>query len=160
MDKEQTTLAASEEVIRAVLANGETFSFKPYGTSMLPVIREGRDSVSIVRLDGRARLYDILLYKRPTGKFVLHRVIAVGEEDYTLVGDNRLLIEYGVKDDWIIGVLDAIHYPNGKVLVRGTKAFLREARRARLRYPLRRLRAIISSRFDRILKKKRRSDDD
>jgi hypothetical protein len=160
MDKEQTTLAASEEVIRAVLANGETFSFKPYGTSMLPTIRAGRDSVSIVRLDGRAQLYDILLYKRPTGKFVLHRVIAVGEEDYTLVGDNRVQIEHGVKDEWIIGVLQTIHYPNGKELTRGTKAFYRAGRRAHRRYPLRRLRMAISSRLGRIFPKQRRNNDD
>ena len=113
---EETTLAASEPIIRALLAKGEVFSFCPHGTSMLPTIHPGRDSVSIVSLNGRAELFDILLYKRPNGKFVLHRVIAVGEEDYTLCGDNRVEIEYGVKDDWVIGVLSEIHYPNGKTL--------------------------------------------
>lgn len=160
MDKEQTSLAASEDLIRAVIDGGDPFSFKPYGTSMLPVIREGRDSVSIVRLDGRAQLYDILLYKRPNGKFVLHRVIAVGEEDYTLCGDNRVAIERGVGEDWIIGVLDAIHYPSGKTLTRGTKAFYRAGRRAHRRYPLRRLRAAVCSRLGRIFKKQRSKKDD
>lgn len=137
---EETTLAASEELIRALLDGGEVFSFQPHGTSMLPTIRPGRDSVSIRRLDGRAALYDILLYKRPSGKFVLHRVIAVGEGDYTLCGDNRVEIERGVKDDWIIGVLTAVHYPGGKTLLRGTKAFEKAGRRAMRRYPMRRLR--------------------
>ena len=141
---EEISLSASEELIRTLLAAGERFSFQPHGTSMLPTIHPGRDSVSIVRLDGRASLYDILLYKRPSGKFVLHRVVAVGEEDYTLCGDNRVEIEHGVKDDWIIGVLDAVHYPNGKALARGTKAFLRKGKRASRRYPLRALRNRLS----------------
>ena len=153
MEIEQTSLGASEDIIRALLAEGGVFSFKPYGTSMLPTIHEGRDSVSIVRLDGRASLYDILLYKRPNGKFVLHRVIAVGEEDYTLVGDNRLQIEYGVREDWIVGVLSAVHYPNGKTLLRGTRAFYRAGRRAHRAYPLRRIRAAIRTRLGRIFKK-------
>ena len=134
---EEITLAASEQIIRSLLADGKPFSFKPHGTSMLPTVRGGRDSVSIVRLDGRAELFDILLYKRPNGKFVLHRVIAVGEEDYTLCGDNRVEIERGVKDDWIIGVLDTVHCPNGKTLTRGTKPFIRAGRRAVRRYPFR-----------------------
>lgn len=150
---EETTLSASEELIRAVLCAGETFSFQPYGTSMLPTIHPGRDSVSIRRLDGRAALYDILLYKRPTGKFVLHRVIAVGEGDYTLCGDNRVEIERGVKDDWIIGVLTAVHYPSGKTLSRGTKAFEKAGRRALRRYPLRRLCSRLSSLRRRLLGK-------
>lgn len=150
---EETTLAASEPIIRALLANGETFSFCPHGTSMLPTIHPGRDSVSIVRLDGRASLFDILLYKRPNGKFVLHRVIAVGEEDYTLCGDNRVEIERGVKDDQIIGVLDGIHYPSGKTLSRGTKAFLRAGRRALRRYPFRAARWRASRFFHKLIGK-------
>lgn len=150
---EEITLSQSEELIRALLAGGESFSFQPYGTSMLPTIRPGRDSVSIVLLDGRAALDDILLYKRPSGKLVLHRVIAVREEDYTLCGDNRVEIEHGVKEDWIIGVLSAVHYPDGKALVRGTKEFLRAGRRARRRYPLRALRWRLSRLFRRLLGK-------
>ena len=150
---EEITLAASEELIRAVLSAGEPFSFKPHGTSMLPTIRAGRDSVSIVRLDGRAALYDILLYKRPSGKFVLHRVIAVGEEEYTLCGDNRVEIEHGVRDGQIIGVLSTVHYPNGKTLLRGTKAFLRAGRRAARLYPLRAARWRLSRIFHKLIGK-------
>ena len=150
---EETTLAASEPIIRALLAKGEVFSFCPHGTSMLSTIHPGQDSVSIVSLDGRAGLFDILLYRRPNGKFVLHRVIAVGEEDYTLCGDNRVEIEYGVKDDWVIGVLSEIHYPNGKTLLRGTKPFLRAGRRALRRYPLRAARWRVSRFVHKLIRK-------
>ena len=150
---EEITLAESEELIRALLDDGQVFSFKPHGTSMLPTIRAGRDSVSILRLDGRAERFDILLYKRPTGKFVLHRVIEVGGDDYTLCGDNRVEIERGVKDEWVVGVLNEIHYPNGKTLTRGTNAFLRAGRRALRRYPLRALRWRLSRIFHKIIGK-------
>lgn len=150
---EEITLAASEPIIRALLAKGEVFSFCPHGTSMLPTIHPGRDSVSIASLDGRAELYDILLYRRPNGKFVLHRVIAVGKEDYTLCGDNRVEIEHGVRDEQIIGVLDKVHYPSGKTLLRGTKPFLRAGRRASRLYPIRALRWRVSRFVHKLIRK-------
>ncbi len=130
------TLAESEDVFRAVIAGGGTFTLYPRGDSMRPTIVPGRDRVSIVHLEGRAALHDVLFYKRPNGKFVIHRVIAVGEQDYTLCGDNQVQKERGVQDDWIIGVVTEIHRPDG-VLVRGTPAFERAARRRRLSRPLR-----------------------
>ncbi len=125
---DKNSLAAGEPMFRAVIEGGGVFTLKPQGNSMRPTIIPGRDSVSIVALSGRAERFDVLFYKRPSGQFVLHRVVEVKADSYTLCGDNQVDYEYGVKEDWVIGVVSEIITPKA-TLVRGTKEFLAPARR-------------------------------
>ena len=78
------------------------------GDSMLPVIRQGRDLLVIERTSGRLKQYDVPLYRRDTGQYVLHRVLKVRERDYVLCGDNRWGRETGITDRHVLGVLTAI----------------------------------------------------
>ena len=48
------------------------------------------------------------LYRRDSGKYVLHRVLEVRPEDYVLCGDNRWNKEYGITDRHVLGVLTAV----------------------------------------------------
>lgn len=75
------------------------------GYSMYPLIRQSRDIIMIGKPDGKLKKYDIPLYKRDNGQYVLHRIIKVRKDDYVLCGDNCYTKEYGVKDEDIIGVL-------------------------------------------------------
>ena len=75
------------------------------GDSMSPLIREGKDLLMIVKPEGRLKKYDIPLYKRDNGRYVLHRILKVREDDYIICGDNRWNKEYGISDKHIIGVL-------------------------------------------------------
>lgn len=96
-------LSDYEALIREVLASGGEFRLYPHGTSMLPLIRQGRDSVALRRLDRPAQALDILFYQRADGSFILHRVKEVTPEGMILWGDNQIVLEYGVRDDQIIG---------------------------------------------------------
>ena len=96
-------LSDYEELIREVLASGGEFRLYPHGTSMLPLIRQGRDSVALRRLDRPAQALDILFYQRADGSFILHRVKEVTSEGLVLWGDNQIMLEHGVRDDQIIG---------------------------------------------------------
>ncbi len=78
------------------------------GDSMFPLIKEGRDLLVMERPRGRLKKYDIPLYKRDSGQYVLHRVLRVRDEDYVICGDNRYSLEYGVTDRHVIGVLTAV----------------------------------------------------
>ena len=133
---EKGELAAMEPMFRAIIEGGGVFTLKPRGSSMRPTIVPGRDSVSIVALNGRAKKYDILFYKRPDGQFVLHRVAAVLADSYTLCGDYQVDLETGVKEDWIIGVVTEIHTPKC-TLTRGTRPFLAAAKKRAFNRPLR-----------------------
>lgn len=94
-----------EHIIRETLDMGKSFKISPNGGSMLPLIVQGRDSVYIKKPEGRLKKYDIAFFKRDDGKFILHRVVRVKKDSYVMCGDNQLILEYGVKDSQIIGVV-------------------------------------------------------
>ncbi len=75
------------------------------GDSMMPLLRERRDLLIIERPHGRLKKYDVPLYKRDSGQYVLHRIVKVRNDGYVLCGDNRCCREYGITDRHIIGVL-------------------------------------------------------
>lgn len=78
------------------------------GDSMMPLIKQGRDVLVISVVNGRLKRYDIPLYKRDSGQYVLHRILKVRKNDYVICGDNRCNKEYGITDRHIIGVLSGI----------------------------------------------------
>lgn len=78
------------------------------GDSMRPLIRQDRDILIIEKPQGRLKKYDVPLYKRDSGQYVLHRVLKVRDSDYVICGDNRYSKEYGITDRHIIGVLTAV----------------------------------------------------
>ena len=92
-----------DSLIREVLSSGGEFRLYPHGTSMLPLLRQGRDSVSLRQVDSPIRKNDILFYQRPDGSYVLHRVRTVTPKELTMWGDNQTAPERGVCPDWIIG---------------------------------------------------------
>ena len=92
-----------DSLIREVLASGGEFRLYPQGTSMLPLLRQGIDSVDLRSLNRPPRKFDILFYQRRDGSYVLHRVKEVTDKGFVLWGDNHTMLEYGVTDDMIIG---------------------------------------------------------
>jgi len=78
------------------------------GDSMMPLIRQKRDLLIIKKPEGRLKKYDVPLYKRDSGAYVLHRILKVRKDDYVICGDNRYYREYGIQDRHIIGVLSTV----------------------------------------------------
>ena len=99
--------------------------YRNVGDSMMPLIRQGKDLMVISRKpEGRLHKYDVPLYKRDSGQYVLHRILKVRENDYVICGDNRWCREYGIEDRHIIGVLTAI-VRDGKTIPVTDKRYLR-----------------------------------
>lgn len=93
-------------VIRECLREGKTVKFSPKGTSMLPMLRQGIDNVVISAPQGKLKKYDLPLYQRKNGQYVLHRIVQVGES-YTCVGDNQFDLERNVRQEQVIAVMTA-----------------------------------------------------
>lgn len=74
------------------------------GDSMYPLIQP-RDLLVIKKCDGKLKRYDIPLYKRDNGQYVLHRIVKKQGSKYVMCGDNRTNPEYGITDRHILGVL-------------------------------------------------------
>lgn len=77
------------EAMAACLSQGEDAMITARGSSMLPFIRDGKDSVRLRKQDDVA-VGDIVFVKMPSGRFLLHRVIKVDGENLTLMGDGNI----------------------------------------------------------------------
>ena len=94
--------------------------YRNVGDSMKPLIRQGKDLVVIEKAEGRLKKYDVPLYRRDNGQYVLHRILKVRKDDYILCGDNRCMREYGIGDEQIIGVLTAVIRDGKEIPVNST----------------------------------------
>ena len=108
---EEKTIAAEKgalgemwPVIAEVFAKGGTFPIYPHGVSMLPLLRPGEDGVLLAPAPQKLKKYDIALYVRDNGAFVLHRVVRARKDSYDMIGDNQVRIERGVRPDQIRAV--------------------------------------------------------
>ncbi len=106
------------------------------GVSMRPMLRNRRDRV-IIRPVGEGRLskWDLPLYKRPDGKYVLHRIIGVGDGYYIIRGDNTYAKET-VPDEWILGVVTEF-YRGDRHVMADDRRYRRYAAVWHAIYPLR-----------------------
>ena len=76
------------------------------GFSMLPALRQGRDT-AVLRRPGRPRRGDVVLYRRENGQFLLHRVVRTGKGSLLCCGDNQWRGET-VAPEQVLAVLSAV----------------------------------------------------
>lgn len=84
-----------------------TLIYKNTGTSMLPLLKQGRDAfiLKVVQKTDVCKKWDVVLYKRKADIYVLHRIIKVHEDGYDILGDNCIGIERNIPRDAILGVM-------------------------------------------------------
>ncbi len=83
-----------------------SLTYTNVGVSMMPLLRQGRDLFTVrKRGEERCRRGDVVLYRRPPDKYVLHRVVEVRPDDYVILGDNCVAREYDIRDEDILGVM-------------------------------------------------------
>lgn len=87
------------------LRSGKTCVSTTVGDSMEPMLRNRQDTVIISPVRGDLKRYDLPLYRRPDGQYVLHRILHVKKEGYVICGDNRRWKEFPVPREWILGVV-------------------------------------------------------
>ena len=92
-----------ETIEQELAMHGHSF-FQTVGDSMEPLLHNRKSTVVIQAKKGRLKPYDVALFRRPTGKYVLHRVIKVFNDAYLICGDNRVWREI-VPEAWVIGVM-------------------------------------------------------
>lgn len=90
------------------LSSGQSIRFSPRGISMLPMLRQGIDSVVLSPVPGKLKKYDLPLYQRENGKYVLHRVIRAGDT-YTLMGDNQFVEEPGIRQEQLLALVTGFY---------------------------------------------------
>ena len=124
------------QTIEQQIAENGFYISTTVGISMRPMLRNRRDRVIIRSTDGgRLSKWDLPLYKRPDGKYVLHRVIEVRDGYYVIRGDNTYAKEH-VPDDWIVGVMTEFYRGERHVLATN-RGYRRYAAFWQAVYPLR-----------------------
>ena len=76
---------------------------------MLPMLRQGIDSVVLSAAPDKLKKYDLPLYQRLDGKYILHRIVFVGDEYYGCIGDNQFRMELGVARLQIVAVVTGFY---------------------------------------------------
>ena len=94
------------------LSAGRSVCFSPSGSSMLPMLRDGIDSVVLSPLPDKLKKYDLALYRRTSGQYVLHRIIQSGDT-YTCIGDNQFYKEPGLRQEQMLALVTTFSR-NGK----------------------------------------------
>ena len=92
------------------------------GWSMWPMLRNRRDRIVVLPVgDKELKKYDLPLYRRPDGKYILHRIIGVKKDYYIIRGDNTFLREY-VPKEWVLGYVSEF-YREGKHVSSSSRAY-------------------------------------
>ena len=125
------------------------------GDSMMPLLRQHRDIMVIRKITSPLQKNDAVLFKRPTGQYVLHRIVKVCKNgQYRIVGDNRAFPET-VPEEWIIGILTEIIRDGEHLSVESDeyKAYLKTVPRHRFRLKLKAFPRRVLGKMKRICRK-------
>jgi len=113
----------SPEILMAPLLElvnrGETIPLVISGGSMTPFLVHGRDTVYLSRISRPLKKGDMILYRRETGDYVLHRIRKVRQERFDLIGDAQTVIETGIRREQVLALVTAVRR-KGKLLKKGS----------------------------------------
>ena len=110
---------AAVERILAVMETGAAAPLVISGSSMSPFLIHGRDTVYLSPPPERLKKGDMILYRRASGQYVLHRICAVEGEAFCLIGDAQREKEHGIRRDQVIALVTAARR-KGKPLKKGS----------------------------------------
>lgn len=88
-------------LITECIKAGKSVKMRVTGVSMLPLLADRRDSV-VLGAAKKIHRYDIVLHRRKSGQYILHRVIKIKDGVLTIAGDFELEKEYPVYTSQVI----------------------------------------------------------
>lgn len=78
------------KLLRVQMDHGSGASLTITGASMLPMLRDHRDSVELAVVTAPLKKGDLPLYRRESGQYVLHRIVGVTDKnEFICCGDNQ-----------------------------------------------------------------------
>ena len=92
------------DAVTELLADGASAVAVPVkGGSMRPFLSE-EDTVYLAPVSSPPRSGDIILYRRPCGRYILHRVYRVKNGSYSMLGDSQSQPEHGISSDQLLAI--------------------------------------------------------
>jgi len=101
--------------LEILVGDSERFEMVVTGRSMLPLLGFGRDSIVMRRVGIEEPILNrIAMFRVPSGKIIVHRVIDVANDVVSLRGDGNLYQIEKCRRDEIIAVLEQVVRHSGK----------------------------------------------
>ena len=101
--------------VHEFLLEGKSIRINIRGNSMKPFLREGSHQAEIAPAEGRnLKTGDVVLF-RHCSRYVLHRIVAINDERYTMQGDGVLENTETVFREDIIGVMVRFYHTEGRM---------------------------------------------
>lgn len=117
----EVRILSPEELMAPLLSLLEEADSVPLvisGSSMAPFLAHGRDTVYLSRITRPLKRGDMILFRRDSGAYILHRILRVRPEGYTLIGDAQNWTEE-VRPDQALALVTAVRR-KGKLLGPGS----------------------------------------
>ncbi len=91
-------------VVEELIRGGGQVKITVTGNSMYPMLRDRADSVVLTAPPQKLKRFELPLYRRENGKYVLHRILKIKNGMYTMCGDNQTTLENDVAREQIVAV--------------------------------------------------------
>ena len=92
--------------VRDLLSEGQAVDVRVMGQSMLPFFRSGSRITLRPLREGDLRRGHVVLGETDNGHFVVHRILTVGDERVTLLGDGNTVGTETIPRERIYGIVD------------------------------------------------------
>lgn len=106
------------EPLLEVLEEAESVPLVISGGSMAPFLVHGRDTVYLSKAKDPLKKGDMILFRRESGGYILHRILKEEKGIYTVVGDAQTWTE-AVRPEQVKALVTAVRR-KGKLLTRGS----------------------------------------
>ncbi len=136
--------------IESVLLEKGVYIGPTVGVSMLPMLKNRRDTIVVRPKTGKLKPLDVALYRRGEA-YVLHRVLRPTDSGYIIRGDNCYSDE-NVPEDCVIGVLTEF-FRKGKHIDCTDEKYIAYAKRRVKTYKFRRFFVLLRMRTVGLIKK-------
>ena len=114
MELSEKNMTELHPLICESIRDGGQFVFYPTGISMLPTVIPNEDCVVLVE-PKNIKKFDLILFTRPNGKYVLHRIINIKNGEYIIKGDNQNWTEKTTIDK-VIAKVSEVRKKDGSVI--------------------------------------------
>lgn len=96
------------KTVRELLELGKEVPVLVTGNSMFPFLVHKRDTVLVKQAGCPLRKGEIVFYQRPSGQYVMHRIIRIDDGKLYLAGDAQTVVEGPLPDHCVFGEIIAV----------------------------------------------------
>ena len=106
------------------------------GDSMEPMLHQRCEQLIIEKVNRELKNGDVVLYKRDSGQYVLHRIVKKKKDYFVIRGDNRFINEL-VPKRWIIGILKGFYKDDNFIDCEKNAEYRSYTKTLKIKYPFR-----------------------